>query len=158
MDRVPEEIDEHAPPLRSTYVLARLARVVQRLLEKALTPHGLTLPQFTTLTVLLRRPGLSNAQLARRAYITPQSMQEVLLVLESRRLVRRTPSPGNQRILQAVLTAGGKRLVERAERDALEVENAMLAGFTPSQRRQFAKSLQRCVTQLGGGLGTTGRR
>ena len=45
-----------------------------------------------------------------------------------------------------------------AERDALEVENAMLAGFTPSQRRQFAKSLQRCVTQLGGGLGTTGRR
>ena len=40
-------------------------------------PYGLTTLQYTTLSVLGRRGELSNAQLARRAYMTPQSMSEV---------------------------------------------------------------------------------
>lgn len=147
-----EEVGNPAFPLRSTYVLARLARVVQRMLERSLAPHDLTLPQYTTLTVLMRRPGLSNAQLARRAYITPQSMQEVLRTLEQRGLVQRTPSSGNRRVLEAVLTAAGRKLVARVERDAGAVEDAMLAGLRPAERTRFARSLQQCVARLGGGL------
>jgi len=139
-------------PLRTTYVLARLTRIVQRRLEDALQPHELTLPQYTTLTVLLRRPGLSNAQLARRSYITPQSMQEVLRTLEDRKLVMRAPSADNMRILRASLTATGKRLATRAERDAAEVDEALLAGLTPFERKLFVKSIQKCVIGLGGGL------
>ncbi len=144
--------DNTAFPLRSTYVLARLTRVVQRLLEEMLTAHGLSLPQFTVLAVLLRRPGLSNAQLARRAYITPQSMQEVLRVLEDRALIRRTPATENQRILRASLTAAGKRLAARADGDAAKIEDAMLAGLSDPRRLQFVKSLRLCVASLGGGL------
>ena len=147
-------VENSAFPLRSTYILARLARVVQRLLEEMLVPHDLTLPQFTTLAVLLRRPGLSNAQLARRAYITPQSMQEVLRALEDRKLVRRTPAPENQRILRTSLTQAGRRLVEKAERDTSKIEDAMLSGLTPAKRVLFVKSLQQCVARLGGGLKT----
>ena len=48
-------------------------------------PYGLTTLQYTTLSVLGRqgRP-LSNAQLARRAYMTPQAMSEVIEALESK--------------------------------------------------------------------------
>lgn len=141
-----------ALPLRTSYVLARLTRIVQRRLEEALQPHALTLPQFTTLTVLLRRPGLSNAQLARRAYVTPQSMQEVLRTLEERGLVSRAASAENLRILKASLTAAGKRLVTLAERDAAEVDEALLGGLTPFERKQFVKSILKCVIGLGGGL------
>ena len=151
-----DEIPYVAFPLRSTYVLSRLARVVQRLLEEMLVQHNLTLPQFTTLAVLLRRPGLSNAQLARRAYITPQSMQEVLLTLEQRKLIRRTPAIENQRILRATLTATGKRVAARAERDAAKIENTMLSDLTPTKRTLFVKSMLQCVARLGGGLRSTG--
>lgn len=149
-----EEAANASFPLRSTYVLARLTRVMQRLLEEMLTSHSLNLPQFTVLAVLLRRPGLSNAQLARRAYIAPQSMQEVLRVLEDRDLIRRTPAPENQRILRASLTATGKRLAVRADRDAARIEDAMLAGLSNAGRVQFVKSLRQCVASLGGGLKT----
>lgn len=152
---ISDDVENAAFPLRSTYILARLARVVQRLLEEMLIPHDLTLPQFTTLAVLLRRPGLSNAQLARRAYITPQSMQEVLRALENRDLVRRTPASENQRILRASLTQTGRRLVAKAERDTSKIEDTMLSGLTPSKRTLFVKSLRQCVARLGGGLKTS---
>jgi hypothetical protein len=45
-----------------------------------LAPFELSIPQFTTSSVLRRRPGLSNAQLARRALILPQSMIQVIAV------------------------------------------------------------------------------
>ena len=158
MSGITKKIENPAFPLRSTYVLARLSRVVQRLLEGLLISYGLTLPQYSTLAVLIRRPGLSNAQLARRAYITAQSMQEVLRTLENKGLVRRIPAPENQRILRASLTPSGTRLTIKAERDASAVEDGMLAGLTPSERAQFVKSLQKCVVRLGGGLQTPASR
>jgi len=147
-----ETAQNESLPLRTTYVLARLTRIVQRRLEDTLQPHKLTLPQYTTLTILLRRPGLSNAQLARRAYITPQSMQEVLRTLEDRRLVARAPSADNMRILKASLTAAGKRLITQAEQDAAEVDEALLSSLTSFERKLFVKSIQKCVIGFGGGL------
>ncbi|HEX7380969.1 MAG TPA: MarR family transcriptional regulator [Nevskiaceae bacterium] len=144
-------------PLRATYVLSRLSRVVQRMLEAILRDHGLTLPQYTLLTVLRRRPGLSNAQLARRAYITPQSMQEVLRGLERRGLVQRQLAPGNRRTLRARLTARGERLTEQAESAAAAADEAMLADFTPARRKRFLQSLQACVVSLDGGLSDRGQ-
>lgn len=147
--------DQQAPqqlPLRATYVLGRLSRIVRRLLEDSLEPYELTLSEYTILTVLRRRPGLSNAQLARRAYITPQSMQEALSRLETRGIVVRTQSPDNQRIRTAVLTDSGNRLIESVESEAAMVDEKMLAGLTESERTTFVTSLQKCVIGLGGGL------
>ena len=44
--------------------------------------YGLTTLQYTTLSVLGAAGELSNAQLARRSYMTPQSMSEVIEALE----------------------------------------------------------------------------
>lgn len=147
-----DEQGQQQLPLRATYVLGRLSRIVRRLLEDTLKPYELTLPEYTILTVLRRRPGLSNAQLARRAYITPQSMQEVLSRLETRGIVVRTQSPDNQRIRTAVLTESGNRLIESVENEAAGVDEMMLSGLTESERKSFVASLQKCVTGLGGGL------
>ena len=76
--------------------------------------HGLSVNQYTTLSVLDRRSGLSNAQLARRSLVSPQSMNEVLLTLEERGLVRRRAHPDHGRILQARLTAKGRRSLAAA--------------------------------------------
>src|SRR5438067_9226765 len=66
---------------RLSYLIGRLERLVRRRLATALEPAGLTLPAYTTLSVLKAQNGLSNAQLARRSLVTPQSMSEVLAFL-----------------------------------------------------------------------------
>lgn len=139
-------------PLRTTYVLGRLSKVVQRLLEQALGPHDLTLPEYTVLTVLRRTSGLSNAQLARRAYIRPQSMHEVLSKLEAQGFVTRTDSPTNRRIRTAVLTDAGKRRIESAENDAAAIDEKLLSALSAAERSVFVDGLRKCIVSLGGGL------
>ncbi len=133
-------------------MLGRLSKVVQRLLEQTLEPHGLTLPEYTVLAVLRRTAGLSNAQLARRAYIRPQSMHEVLARLEARGIVTRTESLVNRRIRTAVLTDSGSRLIESAENDAAAVDEKLLSGLSTAERSAFVDALRKCIVGLGGGL------
>ncbi|MGN6611350.1 MAG: MarR family winged helix-turn-helix transcriptional regulator [Angustibacter sp.] len=147
-----EDADASELPVRTTYMLARLSRLVQRQLEHRLAPLRLSVPEFTTLSVLVRRPGLSNAQLARRAGITPQSMQDVLRGLEERRLVRRSADPSNRRILQTRLTPPGRRLTLRAEAVAADVEAVMLGDLAARRHDELRRTLRHCVAMLGGGL------
>src|SRR3954462_10937964 len=108
----PEHIGPHA---RISYVIARLARAIRREIAEMVAPHGLTATQYTALSVLRMGKGLSNAQLARRSYVTPQSMIEMLGTLESKGLVQRRPAPDHGRILRTELTAKGRRLLARCD-------------------------------------------
>jgi DNA-binding MarR family transcriptional regulator len=112
-------------PLLS-YIIGRLDRAIRNRLLEILAPLELSIPQFTTLSVLKRRPGLSNAQLARRALILPQSMIQVIAALERRQLVERAPDPAHNRILQTRLTAAGLALVQRAEAATREFESGLI--------------------------------
>ena len=77
---------------RLSYVIGRLDRVLRRRLSAAVEPTGLTLPAYTALSVLRAQDGLSNARLARRSLVTPQSMSEVLALLVAKGYVREAPS------------------------------------------------------------------
>jgi DNA-binding MarR family transcriptional regulator len=114
-------------PLLS-YAIGRLDRAIRTRLAEVLAPFDLTVAQLTTLSVLARRPGLSNAQLARRAMILPQSMIQVISALESRGLILRTPAGG--RTLHTRLTASGSTVVSRAERAIRALEAEMLGDDT----------------------------
>jgi DNA-binding MarR family transcriptional regulator len=126
---------------RISYAVGRLDRVLRRRLGDALAPHGLSLPEYTTLSVLSARSGLSNAQLARRSLITPQAMNEVLARLEERKLVRRRRDPAHARVRPAELTTTGKRVLARANGAVDDVERAMLRGVTAAERRRLAQLL-----------------
>ena len=49
------------------YLVGRMDRVVRRAIDDVVKAHGLSVNQYTTLSVLDHRSGLSNAQLARRS-------------------------------------------------------------------------------------------
>ena len=74
---------------RTSYLVARLDRLVRSQLSDVLELFDLSVPQYTLLSVLEHRPGLSNAQLARRSYITAQAMHQVVNGLEERGLITR---------------------------------------------------------------------
>ena len=83
---------------RISYVVARLERAIRRAINERVSLYDLTVLQYTTLSVLGRRGELSNAQLARRAYMSPQAMSEVIEALESKGLIKRSQHPNHRRV------------------------------------------------------------
>ena len=112
---------------RISYVIARLERAIRATINERLRPHGLTTLQYTTLSVLASRGHpLSNAQLARRAYMTPQAMIEVLTALETKGLIRREPHPNHRRVYPASLTEEGDRVLASCDAVVEAMEQEML--------------------------------
>ena len=139
-----------APTL--SYLVGRAERVLRRAMNEVLAAHGVSLNQYTTLSVLERRGGLSNAQLARRALVSPQSMNEVLLSLEERGLVRRRAHPDHGRILQAQVTPKGRKLLRACETEVGDLEERMVSAISRADRQTFRAALVECVHALDGGL------
>jgi DNA-binding MarR family transcriptional regulator len=138
---------------RISYVIARLERAVRSAIADRVAPHGLTTLQYTTLSILGRRgQPLSNAQLARRAYMAPQSMSEVIDALEKKGLIKRDSHPNHRRVLPAALTAKGRRVLAQCEREVDEMEDEMLAGLGARERGVLLETLKGAVRSLGAGL------
>jgi len=130
---------EQQPSL--VYVIGRVGQGVGRELRARLASLGLSVADVTTLSVLRGRSGLSNAQLARRALITPQSMLEVLASLERRGLVVRRADADNARIMRAALTATGRRALARADVVIAKLEDELLEAVAPAAREQLRGGL-----------------
>jgi DNA-binding MarR family transcriptional regulator len=140
---------------RISYVVGRLDRALRREIAALVAPHGLTVPQYTALSILRDRAGLSNAQLARRSYVTPQSMNEVIASLERDGLVARSPAANHGRVLEMTLTDAGRDVLARCDAAVNEMENRMLADLDAEERVQLLTALKDCVHQLGAGLPDT---
>jgi DNA-binding MarR family transcriptional regulator len=138
---------------RISYAVARLERAVRGAVAERVRPYGLTTLQYTTLSVLNRHgEPLSNAQLARRAYMTPQAMSKVIDALEANGLIRRNAHPKHGRLLPVSLTAKGRRVLAECERRVDEMEDVMLAGLSARERTAFREMLKSSVRALGAGF------
>jgi DNA-binding MarR family transcriptional regulator len=141
-------VREHPATDRPGYLLKRAQATLHAALAAALREHGATVAHYAVLTALDEEPGLSNAELARRAFVTPQTMNQVLRELEQRHWVIRHPHPRHGRILQADLTSDGRSTLRACHRAAGAVEERMLAGLSPAHRQQLSAALRACIEAL----------
>ena len=130
------------------YLLMRLHRALRAMMDDTLRPHGFTTPQVAVMFALGRKSGLSTADLARLAFVTPQAMGEVLAGLEAKGFVVRRAHDSHGRIQPAALTAAGVEarnlchdVLERAERH-------MLSDLSTDERRMLGSTLERCLEGL----------
>jgi DNA-binding MarR family transcriptional regulator len=138
---------------RVSYVIARLERAVRQAINERVRPYGLTTLQYTTLSVLGARPdGLSNAQLARRSFMTPQAMGEVIEALEAAGFIKRNRHPNHRRVFPATLTAKGRRVLSACDEAVDEMEAEMMRDLSPSEQVALLETLKSCVRSLHGGL------
>lgn len=147
------DVDGRAPPPSLIYVLGRVDQGIRRELRRRLGPFELSVPEFTALSILARRPQLSNAQLGRRTMISPQAMLESLGKLEARGLVRRRTDPEHGRILRAELTRQGRRLIAKAEAVAQEIQDDLFDGLPDETQRLLLDALLVAMQRLRSGLG-----
>jgi DNA-binding MarR family transcriptional regulator len=129
----------------TTYLIGRLDRIVRRALDERLREFELTALGYTALTVLEARPGLSNAQLARRSFMTPQGMNQVIDALVEKGLVRRVPSAHNRRIRCIELTERGVWVVDQCSERVHEYERALLDTIDPNERDDLNRLLRTIV-------------
>lgn len=123
------------------YVAKRLELAIRARLDEALRGSGVTTLQYTALTVLDHREGVSMAQLARDSFVTPQSMSDMLHTLEQRALIRRSPNPASRRELLVYLTDDGRALLARHVSAAADIETRMTSGLDTGERAAFRAAL-----------------
>ncbi|MBN6039006.1 MarR family winged helix-turn-helix transcriptional regulator [Amycolatopsis sp. 195334CR] len=124
------------------YLVKRLELVIRARMDEALRPKGLTTLQFTALTALRRRSGLSSAQLARRSFVTPQTMNEMVRWLEERGHIERTRDPANRRVLLLALTPAGETLLAECDPLVEAIEAELLAAIPEVQHPLLRQSLE----------------
>jgi DNA-binding MarR family transcriptional regulator len=129
--------------------LLRQAQAAARLtMERALADLGVTPPQFVVLTMLKAYPGLSGADLARVALLTPQTVGVIIRNLERARAIRKVPHPVHGRVLQWTLTRRGLALLEKCRHRVMAVERRLVAGFSLKTQATVRRWLSKIAADL----------
>src|SRR5580658_10129525 len=134
---------------RVGYLLKRAQFSLRSRMDKVLESKGLTTPQYAVLSFLEHEPGASSAELARRSFVTPQTMIRIVENLETLGLIRREPHPTHGRILMASLTRKGETVVAACHAEVNAVENQMLHGLTKREQVELRGLLLRCIAAIG---------
>ncbi|PCE30020.1 MarR family winged helix-turn-helix transcriptional regulator [Burkholderia ubonensis] len=137
-------------PQRLTYVIGSLDRLLRRHMTDALAPLGITLAQYTALSVLEARGASSNAQLAERSFITPQSANEVMSVMAGRGFVTREADPSHGRVILLTLTAEGAAMLRECEAVLRPLENRMLGELAADDAAHVQHTLEVFARNLRG--------
>jgi DNA-binding MarR family transcriptional regulator len=129
------------------YAVKRLQLAIRTAMDAALAPTRLSMAQFAALRVMVDSEPISAAELARRCFITRQSMQDLTESLRSANLVRTIPAEGGhgQRL---ELTGDGRAALDDAVVRVQEVDRRMVRGLTPAQRTRFVAMVNRCTDNL----------
>jgi DNA-binding MarR family transcriptional regulator len=131
-----------------SYLVKWVERGIRMRLDAVLGDLGVSTPEYTALSVLARREGLSSAQLARRTLVSAQAMNQLVIELEKRRLIVRKPDPGHGWIQRASLTPAGRKLLAECDRATADIEALLLADMSPLQAAELRHVLSRWVAVL----------
>ncbi|MEQ7846716.1 MarR family winged helix-turn-helix transcriptional regulator [Nocardioides kribbensis] len=130
------------------YLLKEASTALRQSMEAVLRPLGMTVTHYSCLELLAQRPGLSNSELARGAFVTRQSMNVLLQSLERDGDVVRPPDAAVGKVLPAQLTARGRRKLAAATAAVRSVEVRMTDGLSEAERAAALTILRRMVDSL----------
>jgi DNA-binding MarR family transcriptional regulator len=130
------------------YALRRAQQALRTATDRALREEGLTTPQHAVLKLVAGEPGLSAAELARRGFVTPQTMNEIVTGLEAAALVTRSAHPMGGRRLEVAATALGRRTLERGDAIVETIERRLVEGLDEAEVRAVYDALERVARNL----------
>ncbi len=130
------------------YVLKQVQQALRAAMDDAVRRCGLTTPQYSTLHALGAGEALSGAELARRSFVTPQTMNGIVVNLMAAGLVARGADPLDARVLRVALTPEGRARLDACEQAVSVVEERLLSGLRPAERPWLLDALRRCAAAL----------
>lgn len=130
------------------YLLKEASSALRAAMEEALRPFEMSVTQYSCLELLAQRPGMSNSELARGAFVTRQSMNVLLQALEREGYVSRPDEAPVGKVLPARLTPKGRRSLAQATAAVRSVEVRMLAGMTGREQSEAFRLLRSMIDSL----------
>ncbi|MGV0041270.1 MarR family winged helix-turn-helix transcriptional regulator [Mycobacterium colombiense] len=127
------------------YLLKEASSALRAAMEEVLRPLGMSVTHYSCLELLAQRPGLSNSELARGAFVTRQSMNVLLQTLERDGYVSRPAQAPVGKALPTRLTPRGRRSLEKATAAVRSVEVRMLSGMTQAEQSEAFRLLQSMI-------------
>ena len=107
------------------YLIKEVQHLLRTSMDNALRDIELTTPQYSILSELDEFPGLSNADLARRSFVTPQTMNLIVRSLEEHGLIAKEPNETHGRKQDIRLTEQGQKLLERGHQAVGGIETGL---------------------------------
>lgn len=130
------------------YLLKVVAHELRLQMDRQLAELNLTTPQYAALAAIAQGR-LTNAELARRCFVTPQTMNGILQNLAGRQLVRREQDPQHGLKAPYALTAAAAALLAQAQLRVMAIEARMQAALGPDAAAALQQGLQACLAALG---------
>jgi DNA-binding MarR family transcriptional regulator len=134
------------------FLLKSLQHTLRQRIDETLRKQGveLSFAQFAALFNLHSDPGVTGARLARRAFVSAQTMNSALRALEHDGYIERRPHPLTRRADSWSLTERGLAELSRARHVGAAVFSRMLGEFEPKELAAFEDYLRRCIAALDG--------
>lgn len=130
------------------YLVRDANRAFQRLLERRISPHGVTRGQWYFLRVLWEEDGLSQRELSARVGMMEPTTVIALRSMEKSGLIRRVRSTTDRRKAQVWLTPKAKRLRERLLLVARGITEDANAGIDRDELAVFQRVIARMTANL----------
>jgi len=125
----------------------------------AFSLFGMTTDQFVLLTVLAELGQATQQELVRRCYSDTATIGAMLSLLETKRLITRTPHPRDGRARRVRLTGPGRALAQALRRGSFRIRADLAALFKEQEMRALLEFLSRIAGAMRPpGRGTTAAR
>jgi DNA-binding MarR family transcriptional regulator len=133
------------------YLLRQANSAFRGAMDGVLGELGVTTPQFTVLTMIVAYPGLSGADLARLAFLTPQTINVIVGNLERDGAIEKTAHATHGRILRLHATAKGQALLKRCRARVVEIDAEVGALLGKDEERLVRRWLSAVAEKLAEG-------
>jgi DNA-binding MarR family transcriptional regulator len=112
--------------------------------DECLSAHNLTAQQYNVLRILKAAApgGMQTMQLGQRMISRGPDMTRMLDRLEERKLIKRTRSPENRRVVEAKLLTAGLRLLDAMASQIVAMHERQLGHLTAPQQQQLIRLLR----------------
>lgn len=130
------------------YLIARVAGLYARRLERALKPHGMDQPRWRVLMILAEHNGASMGLVAELAVMKLPTLFKVVRRMQEAGLVEATPRASDQRFIDVRITAAGRRQLVFIKQAAASAYAEASAGLADDELRGLNEVLKSMAVNL----------
>lgn len=125
------------------YNASRAAQTLVSHFIRGVGPFDLRTVDFSVLSVIGHRPGVTSRQLCQQLNVLPPNMVVLLRELEKRDLIERQPHPTDRRAVGLLLSTEGKALMKKAEKAASAADAQGISRLSAAEQKTLTRLLQK---------------
>lgn len=132
------------------FLLARASKAMSVHLNKLLQEEGIDLPhsQYVILRLLYLEDGISQQELAERAFKDTAAVKRTLDILEGKGLIKRTPAPANMKKNSVIITPAGRKLMPRVMSYLENSKISYLSGISDEEYNTVIRVLEKLYQNI----------